>query len=412
MSIRKELRRWALSYREARTHTLMAACILWFAAAVALAMPGARFITGDLKGGDFIHLYTLGNLAFEGGYPSLEDVDELHSRQTALWPPSRDARYLPVYPPQTALLFAPFASLPFGYALALWMAVTVGLYATIVAIAWRMYRDSYPDARLFAAATAAFPPFWLLVLFGQSTIVPFLGFFLAWLAFRAQRPILAGAAFGLLSIKPQLGILVACVFVLTGQWRVLLGGAISGTLQLMVVVYAMGSSAVLSYAETLIRIPAVGYLLEPSPWRAHSLRALTDLLPSPVGVISWLILCAAATAAVVKTWRVRAPLEARFGLLGIATVLVSPHLFVYDVALLVLPIIWLGAWVERAARSLRVEYWHSVYGLFVFLLVPTARMIYVQVSVLLMAWMFWRIAHRVWTVEAEGNAQKALVIRP
>jgi hypothetical protein len=71
---------------------------------------------------------------------------------------------------------------------------------------------------------------------------------------------------------------------------------------------------------------------------------------------------------------------------------VNPHLIVYDATVLVLPLLWFGAWVERGRLSLASEFWLTVYALFIFLLLPTARFFYVQVSVLLMAWMFWRIA--------------------
>ena len=200
-----------LRYLETRTHAFIAAGLVWVAALVLLATPGDRYPTGDLKGADFIQLYTLAHLAFEGEYPRVEHSDRMHARQVELVPASATEYYLPVYPPQAALLFAPFRYLSYRAAVYVWVLILIAGYAAIVSSAWRSVRDVFPDRWFVAAAAAAFPPFWLLVLFGQTTIVPLAGFFLAWLALKADRPFLAGLAFGLLSIKPQFAILLTFV---------------------------------------------------------------------------------------------------------------------------------------------------------------------------------------------------------
>jgi hypothetical protein len=67
-------------------------------------------------------------------------------------------------------------------------------------------------------------------------------------------------------------------------------------------------------------------------------------------------------------------------------VLVNPHLIIYDATVLALPILWLGAQaVQQSEISDARLYWRLVYWLFVTLLAPTAAMIGIQVSVLLMA---------------------------
>jgi len=68
--------------------------------------------------------------------------------------------------------------------------------------------------------------------------------------------------------------------------------------------------------------------------------------------------------------------------------LVSPHLIVYDATVLVLPLLWFGAYVqERSARLDAATFWTVVYWLFVTLLAPTAAVIWIQVSVVLMVWL-------------------------
>ena len=69
----------------------------------------------------------------------------------------------------------------------------------------------------------------------------------------------------------------------------------------------------------------------------------------------------------------------------IASVLVSPHLMVYDAAVLVLPLIWMSAAVREMRQPDEASWaWAAIYLLFATLLAPTAAVIAVQLSVLLL----------------------------
>jgi hypothetical protein len=388
-----------LRYQEARTHAFIAACLMWAGALVLLAAPGDRYPTGDLKGADFVQLYTLAQVAFEGEYPRVEDLERLHARQVELVPASATERYLPVYPPQAALLFAPFRYLSYRAAVCVWVLILISGYAAIVWSTWRSVRDVFPDGWFVAAAAAAFPPFWLLVLFGQTTLVPLAGFFLAWRALKANRPFVAGLAFGLLSIKPQFGILLAFVVVVNAQWRILLGGVCSIVIQVAAVIGTLGFQALRAYFDTVLAMRRIEELLEPDAWRMHSLRTITNLAPGNPGQALWFVICAAVVAIVVWIWRTNAKLDTRMGMLVLGTVLINPHLFVYDASVLVLALLWLGTLVEAERPSWRAAYWHAVYFLFMFFLFPTARLLFLQFSVLVMLWLFWRVAQGIREIE-------------
>jgi hypothetical protein len=78
----------------------------------------------------------------------------------------------------------------------------------------------------------------------------------------------------------------------------------------------------------------------------------------------------------------------RLGVVILASVLVNPHLIVYDAAVLVLPLLWFGAYVQERRRPADARvYWTTVYWLCLTFLAPTAAAIGVQASVLLMAWL-------------------------
>ena len=87
-------------------------------------------------------------------------------------------------------------------------------------------------------------------------------------------------------------------------------------------------------------------------------------------------------------------------LLVTASVLVSPHLFLYDAAVLILPGLWLGAWIQRETARAGVagqRFWRALPFLCMTLLVPTALFIKIQVSVLLLLWQHFEVTRVVRT---------------
>lgn len=398
---------WAISYREARVHALVAAIILWTGAAiVTFGSAGDRNLADHLKGEDFLQIYTLAHVAFEGDYPTPARREQFHERQVALVPASAPDHYLPVYPPTAALVFRPFAALSYSAALAVWTLITIAGYAWVVRGAWLPVRSILPDAGFVARAAAAFPPFYLLVLYGQMTLLPLLAFFLAWLALNRNHPIAAGLALGLLSVKPQFGLMIGVALLFGGNWRVLLGLLISAALQLGVVAGVLGLQAIQAYARTISELPGIEYLLEPDGWRMHSIRTLTRLVPGHAGDLIWAAGSAWIAITAVRVWRGTAPLGPRFGFVVLATVLVNPHLFGYDAVVLVLPVTWLGAWLEEVESPARTAFWQSVYLLCVLLLLPTAIFMPLQLSVVVMLWLFWRIGRE---LTARTTAPRSVV---
>jgi alpha-1,2-mannosyltransferase len=378
-----------LGYREVRTQAMLAAVLLWSAAGVTtFCSPGDRALTGRLKGGDFIEFYTLGHIAYGRDYPRLDRSDALHDLQVQLLPASAPELYLPVYPPQTALLFAPFALLSFHAALALWTVILIATYAAIVWRTWQPISAALPDAAFVFAAAACFPPFWSLVLHAQTTVVPLLAFFLCGWALHKDRRFSAGMALGLLAIKPQFALVLGVVALLGREWRMMLGAASAIALQVAAVLIVLGPEAWVVYAQNLRGMPRVEALLEPQPWQMHSLRTIANLLPGPLALGTWVFLTAVVAYLAASVWRMAAALPLRLGTLVVASVLANPHLIVYDATVLALPLLWIGGWVEQHKPAGRLRFWTVVYALFVLLLLPTARVLYVQGSVLAMLSIF------------------------
>src|SRR5882724_10357258 len=107
--------RW-LTVRRMRAHGTILALCLWSLYLWNLATPGLRDRNGNLKGTDFLHFYTLGSFAASHRGADLYDTDAQAARVTQRVPEAAGIRYLPLYPPQVSLIFAPLAKLSYGCA--------------------------------------------------------------------------------------------------------------------------------------------------------------------------------------------------------------------------------------------------------------------------------------------------------
>ena len=377
---------WPHSARQARLHAILLAIVLWVALIVTFVTgPGNRNIAGTIKGPDFLQFYTMGSLVRTGQTDRLYDFNAFHQAQVALVPESGPELYPLVYPPQTALLFAPLSRLSFGHATLLWNVLTIAMFGLIVRSAWKPVAKSLPDSLFVFASAAAFPPFWSLVLYGQATILILTAFWMAWLALERRKSFAAGMALGLLLIKPQFAIPITVVVLACREWRMLAGAATVIAIQVAAVPMLLGWSVFKAYGRFVPVIMQYADLLEPKPFQSHSLRALTRLAPLWIGAPAWIALSAIVLVWTVKVWKSSAPVRVRLGVVILASVLVSPHLIVYDATVLVLPLIWFGAYVqERGPSPEAARFWTCVYWLFVTLLAPTAAAIAIQVSVLVM----------------------------
>ena len=142
-------------------------------------------------------------------------------------------------------------------------------------------------------------------------------------------------------------------------------------------------------------------LLEAKPFLSHSLRAVTRLAPNWIGVPIWAIVSAIVLWYTVRAWKSRAPLRVRLGVVVLASALVNPHMIVYDLTVLALPLVWFGAYMQEPARRDAGPYWMLVYWLFVTTFMPTAAAIGVQLSVFVMAALLMVVSR---AVHAEAGA--------
>ncbi|HMJ23045.1 MAG TPA: glycosyltransferase family 87 protein [Terriglobales bacterium] len=386
-----------LTAKRIRIHGLLLALCLWTVYAVDMSAPGPLDRNGLVKGTDFLHFYTLGNLALLGRGDLLYDMRAQAEQARQLLPQAPDRLYVPLYGPQVSLLFAPFARLPYGWALAAWLSANLVIFVFCCYALWRTCPELQAYRWTVLILAIAFPGFFHLVAWGQTSGLALLFFTLAYLALRRDQKLLAGLAIGSLVFKPQLGVAAAVVFLFAREWKLIGGALAAASVQLGAAWMHYGTEVMRTYGQALRHVRDVLPLLEPRLYQTHSLRSLWSLLlPWPQTSFAFYVVSALGVLALAaRCWQSGTPLEVRYAALLLATVLVSPHLTVYDLVILALAFLLLGDWAlahRDSARPIPLLLYACYPS---FLLGPLARMTHVQFSVVAMTallWISWRIS--------------------
>jgi hypothetical protein len=193
----------------------------------------------------------------------------------------------------------------------------------------------------------------------------------------------------------------AIVFVSIGAWKAVLGAVLSAAGQLYAGVLYYGMEPLRHWARMLLHVQDVLPLLEPTLYQTHSLRTFWSMLVPWSGFSLGLYILSAALVLglTIACWRrsEAVPLPLRYSALLLASVLVAPHLTVYDLVILAPAFILLADWLvgQRSSPSTR-RLGTLLYGVYMLPLVgPFTRWTHVQVSVVAMVaavYMIWNIS--------------------
>jgi alpha-1,2-mannosyltransferase len=386
-----------LTARRLRAHGLILGVALWSVYVWTVAAPGLRDRNSNLKGTDFLHFYTLGTLAREHRGGELYDMSAQAALAERRVPAAAGLRYLPLYPPQLSILFAPLSRLRYEWALALWWIVSGAIYGICCYGIWRGCPHLKGHGSTVALLAIAFPPFFHLIAWGQVSALALACFTLMFLALQKKREVLAGVFLGALIFKPQLGLASAAVFLAIGAWKILAGAAASAVAQLGCGVLYYGVDPLRKWWRTIWNVPSLLPQLEPKPYQTHCLRTFWSMLIpwTRLSVALYIATGLMVLAITIALWsRAKgAPLELRFSVLLLASVLLAPHLTVYDLVVLAPAILLLANWKAGEPASVAATRiglaLYFVYALP--LLGPLARWTHVQLSVIAMSGLVYLI---------------------
>jgi len=277
---------------------------------------------------DFVNVWTAGQFALDGR-PSLAwDWDIQKQAEVALLQQDFKGYLAWHYPPPFLFVAALLAQFPYAVAFIGWALVSMVPYLAVVrAIVGRN------SGFLLALA---FPPVVINTLVGQNGCLTaaLIG---GTLYLLPLRPVLAGVCLGLLSYKPQYGILFPIVLVAAAQWRTFFTAAIVAAGLAFVSWLQFGSASWQAFFHGLPRFSQAFLHNGDAPWwKLQSLYALARYVGGPE-TLAWTLqamLAGAVAVALVVIWRSQRPYAIKAAALALGTLLTTPYLFMYDMVVL------------------------------------------------------------------------------
>jgi hypothetical protein len=315
----------------------------------------ARLAEGAHTFGDFPALWSYGRIQVIRSAVLLYDFDGLHAAQVALGMEARWQYPFP-YPPHVLFLLRPFGFMSYETALGVWIAAQLVFYL------WAVLGDDGSQVERFsrtvrlamAAALLVAPTATLTIVTGQGGFLA-AGLLIGGMRRAGARPVLAGILLGLLTYKPQLGLLVPVALLAAGWWRC------AASACLTIVVLVLASSAAFGWDIWLVWLRSlVGY----QEWFSQrtmgaSLRpTVTDnlgILGAPL-IVAQVAQWAVAAAAAVASWRCfRGGCQTlAIAALAAATCLANPHAYVYDLPMLDAAVVLLVAQRLKNGAGFRI----------------------------------------------------------
>ncbi len=336
---------------------------------------------GHFYGHDFMNVWAAPSIA-RADIAALFDIETYNQRVF-----ERYGAVMPYhnwsYPPHALLLFDPIARLPHNFAFVLWSALGVWFYLSMLtkASGHRLQR---------VVLLALFSPAMLLNLFyGQNGFIT-AGLFLAALMSLERRPLVAGIALGLLTLKPHIGIVWPLVLLSKRCWKVIAIAALTASLliALSIFVYGIGAwegffTITMPYQASLIKdVFGRTYEAMMVSWPVSFLRMGFSYKAG------MMVHVAVAAYVLVTLWRSLQKPQC-FSLLTLrisaAAMILTPYLFNYDMTLLTAALIIRFLAVPDMPRRTRILYGAGyllpalVYWLYAFL--PLAPLVLLAVYV-------------------------------
>jgi energy-converting hydrogenase Eha subunit C len=353
---------------------------------------GGVDLQGRPLGTDFSNVYAAGTYVNDGQAAAAFDPPRQFAREQAIFGAGTQF-YGWHYPPYFLFVAAPLALMPYGLALALWQAVTLGLYLlairAIVTSSFRgpptgPARSGRPDDKLrgspesiipapeglapsgdplksglwipdsrFAASgmtawlllALAFPAVLINVGHGQN------GFLTAALLGGAlvvldRRPLLAGMMLGLLVYKPQYGLMIPLVLAASGRWRVFAAAAATVAVLTIATTLTFGVSVWQAFLDSTEFTRTVVLEQGNTGWyKIQSVFAWARMWGAPIP-FAYAVQGAAAVAVgavLAWLWRSAASYSLKAAALCLATILATPYSFDYDMMVLAPAIAFLAA---------------------------------------------------------------------
>ena len=284
---------------------------------------------------DFINVWSAGKLALDGRPGLAWDWDIQKQLQVAVLGRNYVGNFAWHYPPPFLFIASLLAHFPYAVAFIGWAATSLMPYLAVMrAIVGR------PFGLLLAAA---FPVVLTNTLVGQN------GFLTASLIggtlyLMPTRPVLSGICLGLLSYKPQYGLLFPLVLIAASQWTVFVTAGIVAVTMAFASWLAFGTENWQAFFHWMPMFSQAFLTEGRAPWgKMQSIFALVRYFGGTeqlAWVFQW-IMSAAVAVVLALMWRSRVSYPLKAAALAAGTLLITPYLFLYDVMVLAIAVAFL-----------------------------------------------------------------------
>ncbi len=286
---------------------------------------------GPPVGGDFVAFWSASRAMFDGMGAEIyqPNVFEAYLMENAM--PRERFGLTWQYPPTYYFFIAPLNFIDFLPAYALW---SFGALAIFLYILKRLFNLSpLPLLIIFSA-----PVIFNTVITGQN------GFLTASLLALAaclpdRRPLIAGVAAGLLTVKPQLGLLLPIAYMAAGCWRAFFTAAFTTCALIIASLLSFGPEAWEAFIHSVIN---VGGGVKDSVYPIHKMPTVFAALhktgvPSSIAMSLQFISLGIAMGLVGFVWRKVEDWDLRAAVLCASVFLCSPYAYYYEMTVLVIP---------------------------------------------------------------------------
>lgn len=288
---------------------------------------------GRPLGADFSHYWVASSLVLHGDPLAVYQVSRFLAAQAHYFTSQYQLPWL--YPPTFLLAIAPLAALPYLASLAVWLGVTLsGFLAVLRRIA---------PIPLTIWLALAFPGTFQNFFQGQNGFLSasLLG---GGLLLLDQQPLLGGLILGLLSYKPHLMALVPLALIAGRRWRALFASLTTALALGLASLLILGPGVWLAFGRNL-SLP-FSFLKNGNLPVEKMVTVFSAAFQWGLGVSAALTIHALVALAVALgvfwVWRRPTPLAERAAILVLGCLLFPPYAFSYDLALMALPLAWLG----------------------------------------------------------------------
>lgn len=284
---------------------------------------------------DFINVWAAGRLVLDGVPAQAYDWDIQKQVEVAKLGQDFVGYFAWHYPPPFLFVASLLAQLPYSVAFMGWAFVTVLPYLAAV--------RTIVGHNVGFMLAIAMPMAFINTLVGQN------GFLTAALIggtlyLIPVRPVLAGICLGLLTYKPQYGLLFPIVLIAAGHWRVFVSAAVTAAVVALASALAFGIESWLAFFHWMPRF-SQAFLTEGKAtwWKLQSIFSMVRYLGGgePLGWAFQWVLTASVAVVMALMWRSRMPYTLKAAALAAGTLLTTPYLFMYDMMVLAIPIAFL-----------------------------------------------------------------------